>query len=45
MYDAMKAVRDGTAPRELKNVASGELMAKLTRGADYDGLAKDYLGG
>jgi carboxyvinyl-carboxyphosphonate phosphorylmutase len=45
MYDAIKAVRDGTPPKELKGIASGELMAKLTRSADYDRHTKDYLGG
>ena len=43
MYDAIKAVRDGMPPKELKNLASPELMAKLTRGADYDAFAKDFL--
>jgi carboxyvinyl-carboxyphosphonate phosphorylmutase len=45
MYDAIKAVRDGTPPRELKGIASAELMAKLTRSGDYEAHAKDYLGG
>ena len=45
MYDAIKAVRDGTPPKELKGIASGELMAKLTRSAGYDAFTKDYLGG
>ena len=45
MYDAIKAVRDGTPPKELKNIASSELMARLTRSAEYDAGAKDYLGG
>ena len=45
MYDAIKAVRDGTPPKELHGIASAELMAKLTRGADYDAFTKDYLGG
>ena len=43
MYDAIKAVRDGTPPKELKNLASPELMAKLARGADFDAFAKDFL--
>jgi carboxyvinyl-carboxyphosphonate phosphorylmutase len=45
MYDAIKAVRDGAPPKELKNIASAELMAKLTRAADYDAFTRDYLGG
>ncbi|MEP7067937.1 MAG: hypothetical protein ABI789_01805 [Usitatibacter sp.] len=43
MYDAIKTVSDGTPPKELKNLASPDLMAKLTRGADYDAFAKDFL--
>ena len=45
MYDAMKAIRDGTPPKELNNVASGELMSKLTHAGDYDALTRDFLGG
>jgi oxaloacetate decarboxylase len=42
MYDTMKAVRDGTPA---KNVASGELMARLTRAGEYDEATKEHLGG
>ncbi len=45
VYDTMKALRDGTAPKDLKNLASSELMATLTRAADYDQATKDYLAG
>ena len=45
MYDAMKSIRDGTPPKELANIASAELMARLTRSADYDAFTRDYLGG
>jgi carboxyvinyl-carboxyphosphonate phosphorylmutase len=45
MYDAIKAVRDGTPPKALKNIASNELMAKLTRSPDYDAFTRDFLGG
>ena len=45
MYDSIKAVRDGTPPKELRSIASSELMARLTRNVDYDGLARDFLGG
>ena len=45
MYDAMKSIRDGKPPRELTNIASTELMARLTRSADYDAFTRDYLGG
>jgi carboxyvinyl-carboxyphosphonate phosphorylmutase len=45
MYDAIKAVRDGTPPKALKGIASNELMAKLTRSPDYDAFTRDFLGG
>ncbi len=45
VYDTMKALRDGTAPKDLKNVASGELMKTLTRAAEYDKATRDYLSG
>ncbi len=45
MYDAMKAVRDGAPPKEMKGIASTELMAKLAHGGEYDALTRDYLGG
>jgi carboxyvinyl-carboxyphosphonate phosphorylmutase len=45
MYDTIKAVRDGAPPKELKGIASSELMAKLTRGAEYDAFTRDFLGG
>jgi len=45
VYDTMKALRDGTKPSDLKNVAPGELMKTLTRAADYDKATRDYLAG
>ena len=45
VYDTMKALRDGTRPSDLKNVASPELMKTLTRAADYDQAAREYLAG
>ncbi len=45
VYDTMKALRDGAKPAELKNIASGDLMKTLTRAADYDRAARDYLAG
>jgi carboxyvinyl-carboxyphosphonate phosphorylmutase len=47
VYDTLKALRDGTAPKDLKGVASSELMGRLSRdvaakqrGADFLGLKK-----
>jgi carboxyvinyl-carboxyphosphonate phosphorylmutase len=45
IYATLKALRDGTAPADLKNLASKELMAKVTRAADYAGWTRDFLGG
>ena len=45
LVDAMKAVREGARPSELKNIAPSPLMAKLTRAADYQAATRDYLGG
>jgi carboxyvinyl-carboxyphosphonate phosphorylmutase len=45
VYDTLKALRDGTAPRDLKGVAPPELMKRLTRGGDYQARMEDYLGG
>jgi len=41
----LEALRDGTAPADLKNLASKELMAKVTRSAAYAGSTGDFLGG
>jgi carboxyvinyl-carboxyphosphonate phosphorylmutase len=43
IYDTMKALRGGTRPAEIKNVASGALMKTLTRAAQYDEATRDYL--
>ena len=45
IHDTLKALRDGIAPADLKNLASSELMAKVTRSADYAGWTRDFLGG
>jgi carboxyvinyl-carboxyphosphonate phosphorylmutase len=45
IHDTLKALRDGAAPADLKNLASNELMAKVTRSADYIGWTRDFLGG
>ena len=43
IYDTMKALREGTKPGELKNVASRALMSTLTRAGNYDEAMRDYL--
>jgi carboxyvinyl-carboxyphosphonate phosphorylmutase len=44
MYDTIKAVREGTLPSKLQNIASNELMAKVTQSNRYDRHAKEFLG-
>jgi carboxyvinyl-carboxyphosphonate phosphorylmutase len=43
VHDTLKALRDGVPPKEIKTGASAELMARVTRGADYDRWTKDFL--
>ncbi|MGE0767012.1 MAG: oxaloacetate decarboxylase [Hyphomicrobiaceae bacterium] len=45
IYATLKALREGTKPADLKGIASGELMRRLTRGADYDTWSREFLGG
>ncbi|MDF1792839.1 MAG: isocitrate lyase/PEP mutase family protein [Thalassobaculaceae bacterium] len=44
-YTTLKALRDGTAPKDLQGVASGELMKRVTRDADYATWTKEFLEG
>jgi carboxyvinyl-carboxyphosphonate phosphorylmutase len=43
IHDTMKALRDGTEPSQLKNLASSDLMKTLTHAASYDEAARNYL--
>ena len=43
IHDTLKALRDGTAPKDLKGLASADLVKRVTRAADYDRWTKDYL--
>jgi carboxyvinyl-carboxyphosphonate phosphorylmutase len=45
VYDTLKALREGVAPRDLKNIVSPELMRRVTRADDYQQWTKDFLGG
>jgi oxaloacetate decarboxylase len=45
VYDTLKALREGVAPRDLKNIASPELMRQVTRADDYQRWTREYLGG
>lgn len=44
-YDTLKALRDGTPPAELQNIAPADLMKRLTNDEDYRSWMKDFLGG
>ncbi|MEO3427943.1 isocitrate lyase/PEP mutase family protein [Pelagibius sp. CAU 1746] len=44
VYDTLKALREGTAPKDLQGVAPPELMKRLTRDADYKARMEDWLG-
>jgi carboxyvinyl-carboxyphosphonate phosphorylmutase len=43
VYETMKALREGTNPGAIKNVASSALMNTLTRAGPYDEATRDYL--
>jgi carboxyvinyl-carboxyphosphonate phosphorylmutase len=43
VYNTLKALRDGTRPSELKNVASADMQKKLLRQADYTKWSKEFL--
>ncbi len=44
VYETLKAVREGAAPKELKGLASSELMGRVTRDAMVKQRAADFLG-
>jgi hypothetical protein len=39
----MKALRDGTIPVQIKNVASNALLKTITRTASYDEAMRAYM--
>lgn len=45
VHDTLKALRDGTPPAKLANIASPDLMKRVTRDADYARWTKEFLGG
>jgi carboxyvinyl-carboxyphosphonate phosphorylmutase len=45
VYETLKALREGVAPRDLKNIAAPELMRRVTRAADYEDWTREFLGG
>lgn len=44
VYATLKAVREGTAPKDLKGLASADLMDAVTRGAVVKQRGVDFLG-
>lgn len=45
LYATLKALREGTAPRDIANVAPAAMMRRLTREDLYDAASRDFLGG
>lgn len=43
VYETMKALRDGTSPLEIKNVATSALLKAITLAASYDEATRKYL--
>ncbi|MGP1679888.1 MAG: isocitrate lyase/PEP mutase family protein [Burkholderiales bacterium] len=43
--DTMKALREGTPPAALANIASAQLMREVSRDADYARWSESFLGG
>jgi oxaloacetate decarboxylase len=44
VYETLKALRDGTAPVDIRTAASAEVMKRVTREAEYALWSKDFLG-
>jgi oxaloacetate decarboxylase len=44
VYETLRALRDGTAPKNLKGLASAELMGRLTRDAVVKTRGAEFLG-
>jgi len=44
IHETLKALRGGTAPREIGGVASDELMKAVTRDASYKRWTREFLG-
>ena len=45
IHDTLKALKDGTRPADIGNLASPELVEVATRSAEYAKWTRDYLGG
>jgi carboxyvinyl-carboxyphosphonate phosphorylmutase len=45
VHETLKALREGTPPGKITEVASPELMMRVTRDSDYKRWMKKFLGG
>jgi carboxyvinyl-carboxyphosphonate phosphorylmutase len=45
IHDALKALRGGAKPSQLKNIAAADLQKRVLRQSDYDRWSKEFLGG
>jgi carboxyvinyl-carboxyphosphonate phosphorylmutase len=45
VYTTLKALRDGTPPAQLQNIAGSALMEQVTHQSDYTAWTREYLGG
>ena len=45
IYNTLKALREGTAPKDLTGIASAALMKQVTREATYDAWTQQFLDG
>ncbi len=43
VYDTLKALREGVAPKDLQGVASADMMARVTRDGDYKSWTERFL--
>jgi carboxyvinyl-carboxyphosphonate phosphorylmutase len=44
VYETLKALREGTPPKDLKGLASAELTARATRATEVKARSNDFLG-
>jgi len=45
VFETLRALRDGTPPKQLAGLPDKELMPRITRDGDYKRWTKDFLGG
>ena len=45
VHDTLKALREGTPPKQIQGAAPADLIKRVTRDADYERWTKDFLGG